>query len=182
MNNKYILLIVNAITLISGVLMIFYLFSRINNLNKELEIISKRNNAVEIQNSNYLYALSQFFATNTIRGQSPKIGVKFNDYGCDYCNKKVLNRLKEKFNNKTLDIIINNDSCELYNILKHEQYQIKIDSLKHYNFKSIEPVVFLSLNNNEYLFPFSPDMVLAPELFEVYLETIDSLIANSISE
>lgn len=165
------------ITISIVILTAAFLFNISRNLQKEVEIISGLNREIEKKNSFYLYTMGKLLETNLSR-EPLQIGVKINDYGCDYCNEKILNKLEEYYYSNILSVIVNDGAYELHNYLRNRGYNVQIDSLENYNFKVIDPVIFLILSNNEYIFPYSPDLVLAPELFDLYLESLNNLLVE----
>lgn len=160
---------------------VYFARIKIQKLQYECKNYKSQLNEMDKKCAHYSNSFNKLIATNifdnVILSDTIKIGIKINDYGCDVCSRKILGCLKKHFDQKNILIVLNANSSDLINILNINDYSILIDTMQSYNFKSIEPVVFIA-NNNKYLFPFSPDIVFAPELFESYIDKAEILINN----
>ncbi len=164
MKTKVVFLTLNLIVAIT----IVFLLIHIKGLQKQFEIVKENNKEIKEQNFHYFYSLNQILETN-VSNESFQICVKINDYGCGYCTEKLMTKLRDCFDNENLQIVVNSGAFELYNTLCGEGYNVLIDSLENFNFKVVDPVIFLCMQNNKFLFPYSPDINIAPELFDLYI-------------
>ncbi len=108
---------------------------KIRDLQKKFELSIRKLNEMDVKSSHYSDSFGKILATNIFNhyslNDSLKVGVKINDYGCAFCNDKILTRLKQSFDKNTLIIILNTNSPKLTDTLNLDGYHVLIDTLQN---------------------------------------------------
>jgi len=147
---KSIVKILVSVLIISLLIICCFSVLKIINLKKEVCYLNENKSETNAKLIHYKYAFSNIISANILENglikNDLKVATKINDFGCSFCNNKVLIKLKNSIDKNKLLIILNAKIPEIVNDPELKGYSIVIDSV-NFNLGNVEPVVFLTYNN-----------------------------------